>query len=147
MSRIEESVEIHCPVEKAFALTTDATSWSIWQTIIPEAEQTSKGPVGIGTTFRGTCHLIGRTMKWTAQATEYEKDKKFGKDITSGSVFIEQHNTYGPVKDGVKFTLVYDMKVGGFMKLLSPMIVSSMHKELKKSLGNVKQMLEASVQV
>ena len=72
MSRIEESVEIHCPVEKAFAFTTDAGSWSKWRTMIPEAEQTSKGPVGVGTTFKGTNHLMGRTMKWTALATEYE---------------------------------------------------------------------------
>jgi hypothetical protein len=143
MSRIEESVEITCPVEKAFAFTTDAASWSKWQTMIPDAEQTSTGPVVVGTTFKGTNHLMGRTMKWTAQVIEYEKNKKFGKNITSGSVFIEQHNTYDPVKDGLKFTIVYDTKVNGFLKILSPMIVSSMQKELKKSLGNLKQILEA----
>ena len=143
MARIEESVEIHCPVEKAFAFTTDAGSWSTWVTFIPEAEQTSKGPVGIGTTFKGTNHLMGRTMQWTAQVTEYMKNRKFGKNITSGSVFIEQHNTYNPSKEGLKFTIVYDMKVNGVLKLLSPMIVSSMRKELKKSLGNLKQILEA----
>jgi hypothetical protein len=143
MSRIEESVEIHCPVEKAFAFTTDAASWNKWQTTIPEAELTSKGPVGVGTTFKGTNHLMGRTMKWTAQVIEYEKNRKFGKNITSGSVFIEQHNTYEPTNGGLKFTLVYDVKVNGFLKILSPMIVSSIHKELKKSLGNLKQILEA----
>jgi len=143
MSRIEESVEIHCPVEKAFAFTTDAGSWSKWLTIIPEAEQTSKGPVGVGTTFKGTNLMMGRTMKWTAQTTEYETNRKFGKNITSGSVFIEQHNTYNPTKDGVKFTIVYDMKVKGFLKLLSPMIVSSMQKGLKKSFVNLKKILEA----
>lgn len=142
MSRIEESVEIHCPVEKAFAFTTDAGNWSKWQTIIPEAEQTSQGPVGVGTTFKGTNHLMGRTMKWTAQAIEYETNRKFGKKITSGSVFIEQHNTYNPTKGGLNFIIVYDMNVNGFLKLLSPMIVSSMRKELKKSLGNLKQILE-----
>ena len=143
MARIEESVEIHCPVEKAFAFTTDAGSWSKWQTIIPYAEQTSNGPVGVGTTFKGTNYLMGRTMQWTAQATEYEKNRKFGKNITSGSVFIQQHDTFEPTKEGMKFTLAYDMTVNGFLKLLSPMIVSSMRKELRKSLGNLKQILEA----
>jgi hypothetical protein len=143
MARIEESVEIHGPVEKAFAFTTDAGSWSTWLTFIPEAEQTSKGPVGVGTTFKGTNLLMGRTMKWTAHTTEYETNRKFGKNITSGSVFIEQHNTYNPTKDGVKFTIVYDMKVNGLLKLLFPVIVSSIRKELKKSLGNLKQILEA----
>jgi hypothetical protein len=113
MARIEESVEIQSPVEKVFAFTTDASNWKQWQSIIPEAEQTSPGPVGVGTTFRGTSHLMGRSMKWTSIVTEFELNKKFGKDITSGSVFIEQHNTYQPTKGGVRFTLVYHIKVGG----------------------------------
>jgi len=141
MARIEESIEIRCQVEKAFAFTTDAGSWHKWQSIIPEAEQTSQGPVGVGTTFKGTTRLMGRTMKWTAKATEYEPPRKFGKNITSGSVFIEQHNTYTTITEGTKFTLTYDVTVNGFLKILAPMMVSSMRKELQKSLGNLKQFL------
>jgi hypothetical protein len=143
MARIEESVEINCPVEKTFAYTTNAGNWSTWNTALPEAEQTSEGPVGIGSTFRGTARLMGRSMPWTAKTTEYEVNKKFGKNIDSGPVVIEQHNTYTPTKEGMKFTIAYDMKVTGFLMLLSPMIASSMRKELKKSLNNVKQILEA----
>jgi ligand-binding SRPBCC domain-containing protein len=142
MATIQESIEIISPVEKVFAFTTDAASWYQWQSTILEAEQTSQGPVGVGTTFRGTTRLMGRTMKWTAKATEFEPSKKFGKDITSGSVFIKQHNTYDPTKEGVRFTLIYDMHVGGFLTLISPMLVRSMRTELKKSLGNLKQILE-----
>jgi len=143
MPRIEEGVEINCPVGKAFAFTTDAVRWNTWNSIIPEAEQTSPGPVGIGTGFKGTSRLMGRTMKWTATAIEYEPDRKFGKNINSGSVLIEQHNTYSPTKEGLRFTIVYDVKVNGFLKLLSPMMVSSMRKELKKSLVTLKKILEA----
>jgi hypothetical protein len=35
------------------------------------------------------------------------------------------------------------MKVGGLMKLFSPMIVSSTRKALKKALSNLKGILEA----
>jgi hypothetical protein len=35
------------------------------------------------------------------------------------------------------------MKVGGFLKLLSPVMAGSMRKETKKSLGNLKSILEA----
>jgi hypothetical protein len=143
MTRIEESVEINSPVDKAFAFTTDARNWNKWQSIIPEAKQTSPGPVGVGTCFQGTCLLMGRSMKWTAIATEYDPNRKFGKNITSGSVFIEQHNTYQPTEGGIRFTLIYDMKVDGLLRLLSPLMVRSMQKELKKSLRNLKQVLEA----
>jgi hypothetical protein len=143
MSRIEEGIEINCPVEKAFAFTTDAGKWNKWQSIIPEAEQTSQGPVGVGTTFRGTNLMMGRTIQWTAKATEYETAKKFGKNITSGSLFIEQHDTFVPTEKGLRFVIAYDVKVNGFLKLLSPVIVSSIRKELQKSLVNLKQILEA----
>jgi hypothetical protein len=142
MARIEESVEINCPVEKVFVYTTDAGKWNQWQSTIMEAEQTSPGPVGVGTTFRGTSRLMGRTMKWTARATEFESPERYAKNITSGSVVIEQHNTYSPTPQGSKFTLVYDMKVGGLLMVLSPLLVHSMRTELTKSLGNLKHILE-----
>ena len=142
MARIEEGIEIRSPVEKVFAITTDAARWSTWHTAIPEAEQTSGGPVGVGTTFRGTTILMGRSMPWTATATEYDTNKTFGKNIDSGSVLIEQHNLYTPTPDGTRFTMSYDMKFSGCIRLLSPLIVRSMRKEMKNSLIKMKQILE-----
>jgi uncharacterized protein YndB with AHSA1/START domain len=142
MARIEESIEIKRPAEQVFGYTTDAKSWPRWQSIIVEAEQTSPGPVTVGTTFRGTNRMMGRTMPWTAKTTEFEANRKYGKNIDSGSVTIEQHNTYQPVEGGTRFTILYDMKVGGFLKLISPVLAGSMRRELKKSLGNLKGVLE-----
>jgi uncharacterized protein YndB with AHSA1/START domain len=143
MARIEESIEIKRPVEQVFGYTTDAKSWPRWQSIIVEADQTSPGPVAVGTTFRGTSRMMGRTMPWTAKATEFEANRKYGKNIDSGPMTIDQHNTYLSVEGGTKFTILYDMKVGGFLKLMSPVLAGSMRRELKKSLGNLKRVLEA----
>jgi len=143
MARIEASVEIKSPVDKVFAYTTEAKNWPQWQSTIPEAEQTSPGGVRVGTTFKGTIHMMGRRMKWTAVVTEYEPHSKFGKNITSGPVTNEQHNTYDPIGGGTKFTIVYDFKVAGLMALFSPLLVSSMRKALKTAVGNLKGILEA----
>jgi uncharacterized membrane protein len=143
MTKIEESIEIKRPVEKVFAYTTDAKNWPKWQSFILEAEQTSQGPMNVGTTFKGVSRMMGRSMKWTAIATEYESNKKWGKNITCGSMAIEEHVIYNPVKGGTTFTIVYDMKAGGLLKLLSPVMARSMRKETKKSFGNLKSILEA----
>jgi len=142
MRKIEESIEIKSPVDKVFAYTTDTKNWPKWQSFLPEAQQTSQGPVNIGTTFKGVSRMMGRSMKWTAIATEYESDKKWGKKISSGTLAIEEHITYNPVEGGTVFTIDFDMKAGGFLKLLSPVIANSMRKETKKSLGNLKSILE-----
>ena len=146
MARIEESIEIKRPVDKVFAYTTDAKNWPKWQSFIPEAEQTSQGPMNVGSTFKGVSRMMGRSMKWTAIATEYESNKKWGKNITCGSMAIEEHVTHNPVEGGTTFTIVYDMKVGGLLKLFSALAASSMRKETKKSLGNLKNILEAQTQ-
>ena len=143
MAKIEESVEIKRPVDKVFAYTTEAKSWPKWQSIIMEAEQTSQGPMCVGATFKGTSRMMGLSMKWTAKVTEYEPNRKWAKNITCGSMIIEEHVTYDPIEGRIKFTIVYDMKVGGFLKLFSPMVVSSMRKETKKSLSSLKSILEA----
>jgi len=143
MARIEESVEIKRPADKVFAYTTDAKTWTKWQSTFPEAEQTSQGPVGVGTTFKGKIHMMGLTMNWTAKAIEYELNRKFGKNIMCGPITNEQHNSYDPIQGGTRFAIVYDMKVGGLMKLFSPMIVSSTRGALKKALSNLKAILEA----
>jgi len=141
MAKIVESVEIKRPVDKVFAYTTDARNWVKWQPF-PKAEQTSEGPVRVGTTFRGVIHMMGVNMKWTSTATEYELNKKFGKNIFSGSITNEQHNTYESNTGGTKFTISYNMRIGGIMKLFSPMVISAVNKGLKKALLNLKSNLE-----
>ena len=142
MVKIEESVDIRRPTFKVFAYTTDAKNWPKWQSIIPKAEQTSQGAVGVGTTFKGVSRMMGLSMKWTATATEYEPIMKFGKNITSAAMTIGQHNTYSPIEGGTKFAIGYDLKVRGIFRLFSPMLMRTMRKELTKSLGNLKGVLE-----
>ena len=143
MARIEESIEIKIPVDKLFSYTTDAKSWPKWQSVLPEAEQTSQGPMNIGTTFKGIFRMMGLSMKWTAEVTEYEQDVKWAKNITCGSMIIKEQVTYEPREERMKFTIAYDIKVGGFLKLFSSMMVSMMRKETIKSLGNLKRISEA----
>jgi len=143
MSRIEGTVIIKRPAEKVFAYTTEAKSWPKWHGAIPEAEQTSKGQIGVGTTFRGKTRMMGQTSEWTAKMTEYEPHKRWGKVIDSGSVVIDDKLVFDPAEGGTRFTMVYDVKVGGILKLLSPMIISSMRKQLKLDLASLKGILEA----
>jgi hypothetical protein len=142
MARIEESVEIKCPIDKIFDYTTEASKWPKWQSIIREAEQTSQGCWSPGTVFRGVSHILGLNMKWTARATQYEPNKQWSKDITCGPMFIAEHVTYNPVGADTKFTIAYNMKVGALFWPFSPLIASSMRRETKKSLGNLKNILE-----
>ena len=142
MARIEESVEIKQPVERVFAFVTDANSWPKWETAMVEVEQTSKGEMGVGSTYRGTNRIMGQRMAWTLKVTECEKNRSVVQEITIGSSHIKEYLTFDSVNGSTKFTLAYDAKMGGFLKLLMPMVVSSTRKQAKDNLGNLKRLLE-----
>ncbi len=144
MAIIEEIVEIKCPVGKVFTYVADAKSWPKWHMSMLEAEQTSSGQVGIGTTFRGANKVMGQRMPWTSKVTEYVANKKWSETISSGSTLIKEQIIFEPIAANTKFIEVYDMKVGGFLKLLSPMVVSSMRKEMKANLVKLKSNLETT---
>jgi len=101
--------------------------------------------MGVGSTTRGTIRMMGLTMKWTAVVTEFELDRKFGKNIKSGPITIQQHNTYDPLEGGTKFAIVYDMNLGAVMKPLSPVFVHAMRKSLEEALRKLKGNLEGSI--
>ncbi len=65
-----------------------------------------------------------------------------GKDITSGSLAIEEHVTYKPLEGGTIFTMMYGMKASGFLSLLLPVLTGAMRKGTRKSLVNLKNILE-----
>lgn len=142
MSRIEGSVVIKRPADKVFTYTTEAKSWPKWHATVLEAEQTSQGQVGVGTTFRGKQRVMGQTSEWTAKVTKYEPHKGWSKVIDSGSVIIDNGLIFDPTQEGTRFTMVQDVKVSGLLKLLSPVIISSMRKQLKLDIATLKSILE-----
>lgn len=143
MARIEESVEIKRPTDKVFAYMADPKTWPRWDSGLVKAEQMSPGQMGIGATLQGDMRAMGRRMAWTARVTEYEPNKKWGGSISFPSMQLEEHFIFDSIEGGTKLTRVYDVQFGGLLKLLAPMVVSSMRSGSKKSLANLKSILEA----
>jgi len=143
MAIIKESINIKHPVDKVFAYTTDAINWPKWVSGITESEQTSQGPWCVGATTKGISHLVGVSTNWTGMVTEYEPNRKWTIKTTGVGTVFEEHWSYDPIEGGTKFTKVYDMKIGWFLKLFTPMLVNLAQKSLKVSLNNLKGILES----
>jgi uncharacterized protein YndB with AHSA1/START domain len=143
MARIEESVMIRRTVDKVFAYMVDPKTWPQWDPGLLEAEQTSPGQMGIGTTLRGNNRQMGRRMAFTAKVTEYEPNKKWGGSVSFGNLQLEEHFVFDSIGEVTKLTRVYDVQLAGFLKLFGSMVLSSMRSGSKKSLVNLKGILEA----
>jgi uncharacterized protein YndB with AHSA1/START domain len=143
MARIEEAMVIKCPADKLFAYMADTKTWPRWYSGLVKAEQTSTGQMGVGTAIQGEMKAMGRTMALTAKVTEYEPSKKWEGSISLPGMQLEEHFTFDSIGGSTKLTRVYDAQLHGLLKLLAPMVLSSMRRGSKKSLANLKSILEA----
>ena len=143
MAIIEESINIKSPVNKVFLYTLDIKSWPKWFSSITEAEQTSQGQVGVGTTFTATNKGMGMKVKMTGKVTGYEQNKMWSKDFGGRGLNTKIRYSFVSFNGGTKLIQQFDITITGFMKLFSSMFVNSIHKQMKVALNNLKNILEA----
>jgi len=143
MARFEASVVINRPVEEVFAYMTDVGNWPLWHSGMLEAEQTSEGPVGVGTTCRGVNQFLGRRMEWASEITEYEPNRKMKQKLISGPMSIEQSLTFEPVEGGTGLTLAGEGEFGGLFRLAEPIVIRTGQRQMEGSLATLKDILEA----
>lgn len=143
MARIEASVVINRPINDVFVYVTDAESWLQWESGLLEVEQTSEGPMGVGTTFRGANKALGRRMEWTSEITEYKPNRKWGQKIISKGWSTVESLTFEPVEGGTRVTLFSQLETSGFFRLVASITARMMQKQIEGNLAKLKGILEA----
>ena len=88
MGRIEISTEIKAPIENVFAFLADPKNF---EDIMPEdaavrVEMLSKGPFGVGTTYRLSGVLAGRKMAVENEYVEFEENRRIVERQTKGDM-------------------------------------------------------------
>ncbi|MFQ5858009.1 MAG: SRPBCC family protein [Anaerolineae bacterium] len=143
MARIEGSVVINRPVEEVFAFVTNPENERLWRSILLEWEQTSDGPMGVGTTIREVEQFLGRRIEETYEVTEYEPNRKFALKSISGPTPNKVSQTLESVQGGTKHTLLIEAELGGFFKLAEPIVARMIKKQVEAQLEILKGLLEA----
>jgi uncharacterized membrane protein len=143
MARVEASVVIDRPLEEVFAFAGNLENHTQWNSGVVEAEQTSEGPIGVGTTFRGVDHFLRQRVEWTSEVTEYQPERRVDYTIAAGAIHLEESCTFEPVEGGTKLTVLYEGEAGGIIKLAEPIVVRMLQRQTEGNLANLKDVLEA----
>jgi uncharacterized protein YndB with AHSA1/START domain len=143
MLTIETSVVINRPIEEVFAFVSDVENTPSWAGPVIEAQQTSAGPIGVGTTSTRVIQFLGRRMESTYEVTEYEPQARIYSRSTTGPVPIEERFTFQAVADGTQVTLVGELDAAGFFKLAEPVLARMVKRQVENDAGTLKDLLEA----
>jgi uncharacterized protein YndB with AHSA1/START domain len=139
---MEGSITINRPVEEVFAFLEDIENLAKWNEQAGQAEQTSQGPMGVGTTYRGSSEFMGRKMEWTSEITEYEPNRKVAQTLDLGPAEMAMSWVLEPVEGGTKFTIISEGEMGGLAKLAGPLMDRTMKKQMESNLTRLKGLLE-----
>jgi len=143
VARVEASVVINRPVEEVFAYVDDEGNAPKWESYILEAEQTSEGPKGVGTTLRGVGQLLGQRIEFTAEITDYEPNRRVTEKISGGPISLEQTLTFEPVEGGTRLTIVGEGETGGSLSMAERIVIRMFQRDVGANLAKLKDILEA----
>ncbi len=141
--REELSVVIDRPIEEVFAFATEAENEPLWQSTSLETEQTSGGPVGVGTTFRNTHKFLGRRIDSTYEVTENEPPRRQCVRVTSGPIPGSGCYLFEPAEGGTRFTQRFEAEIGGFFRLAEPLVGRAIRRQMDVDMATLKDLLEA----
>jgi hypothetical protein len=86
MVRFEQSVVINRSSEPVFEFLADPENDPQWSSASDEMRKTSRGPVGLGATFKQVGRFLGRRLEFSLEVTAYEPNRRFRMKVTAGPI-------------------------------------------------------------
>jgi len=112
------STTIERPVEDVFEVMSDPANDHRWSSAVVEAELTSPGPAGVGTTARYVTQILGGRFEYEWEITEFETNRKLvARSHGTPVAPVRAAMTFEPVSGGTRVTVVYEAELRGLLKL------------------------------
>lgn len=141
---VEESVEIHRPVDEVFAYVCEVANYPRWMAHVEEVRTHTAGPPREGDAFVVAIRSVGRRFETPYERTSYEAGRRFADRATGGPIPDQRwHSAVGEVPGGTRFTRAVDVESRGVLKLLEPIQKLAAGRQLRKDLQTLKHVLEA----
>jgi uncharacterized protein YndB with AHSA1/START domain len=143
MPRIQREIVINRPVDEVFDFMADGRNEPQYNPHMLRAEQTSAGPIGLGTRFSTEVTTRGRSMEMAYEITAYERPQRLASRTIKAVVDVQSTETFDPVPGGTRLRWLWEVEPRGVFKLLTPLLARMLGRRLDTVLANIKRLLEA----
>ena len=146
MAKIEAGVTVNRPITEVFQYVVDGEKVPEWRKSCVEIKRLSPDPLGPGTKEIYKLKTMGRTYEVMMEVTEYEPGRKYSWKATSGSPFpMEGAFTFAAVEGRTTVAEITEIKLGGLLGLLQPVIVWMFRREVRTDFSRLKNILDAGI--
>ena len=141
MAKIAVSKMVDRPPEAVWKFIFDPANAPKYDPDIISAKQTSDGPVAVGTTFEANRKKEGKV---SFRTVEYDPGRKLTWVVTSPRVMegSKESIILEDIGGKSRVTNEWDLKLGGFYRLMGPFVARGMRKTAGAQADNIKRILE-----
>jgi uncharacterized protein YndB with AHSA1/START domain len=143
MAHVEGEIIINLPVEDVFDFVADERNEPLYNPQMLHAEQTSSGPIGLGTQFRVESKTMGRTVAMTIEFTAYERPRRLTSSTHISTMDVRGTLTFEPVPQGTRMRWSWKLEPHGLLKLMTPMLATMGRRQERTIWTGLKRYLEA----
>jgi Polyketide cyclase / dehydrase and lipid transport len=143
MEPLEMTVEIRRPPQEVFAFLSDLKNDPEWRREWVDAERSSPGPIGVGTTTHLFAKALGRRTEAVYEVIAYEPNRTVTFKTVTGPLPLTFWRSVEGAGDGTWVMMGYSGDFRGVLRLLRPLLEMLGKRALKGDLPTLKQLLEA----
>ena len=141
MIQHEVTIHLNQPVEQVFAFLTDTSKLATWQSNLIKSEQITEGPLRTGSRFREVRRIGRGESEIQGEITALEPNKRLETKTTTRPQAMVSYSL-DPEHGGTRLKYKFVLVTSGLMRLLEPMIASSIKKDSEADFETLKRILE-----
>ena len=130
MIKITHEITLQDHIDDVFRFIANAENDLKWDPDCLEAEITSEGPIGVGTTGKYVQNVLGTSYFSTLTYDEYDPPNVVTKHITSDQFKMQIKNGLVDVGNGTRLTQHLEIRHNGPKKLLEPFMAKRIEKQI-----------------
>jgi uncharacterized protein YndB with AHSA1/START domain len=143
MTKYEVSILIHRPVEAVWEFLSNIENMPKWDRGVLEARQTSEGPMGVGSTVQIVRQFFGRRRIGSFRVLDVVPNKTVAIEASAKWITGRVRYTFAPEGGATRMISDGEVVLGGWWRLMAPLLIPMLDRDGRDDLANVKRVLEA----
>ncbi len=142
---VEDSRVFNRPVQEVFDYMADPANLPKWSGPAVEVrgiQHARPGTLGEGDKFTPIHHFLGRRLEEHVEVTAFEPNRRILHRATGGPMPLVVSYIFEEGPRGTRLTIGMDAEPEGFFKLMGPVFMAAVKRQIRKDLQTLKELLE-----
>ncbi len=141
--RFKEVIDTTAASAAAFPFLSDFNNLPAWDPSIVRVEQSTPGPITVGTRFRVTLGFLGMESTLDYRVAEYKPNRRAVLVGTTATVTATDTVLVEPRRGGCRVTWDADIRFAGPLQILDPLFAWLFASNVRSAIGNLRRELDS----